>query len=1212
MQQKAVETLNRDLVVTAGPGAGKTRVLTERVLWILDSGAADASEIAAITFTRKAAAEMTLRIRQEIEKRINDAPAPKARARWIEIKQQLSPAAISTIDGLCSRILHGHPVEAKLDPFYAVLDEFEAAMLLRDSAEEFVLELIEAGDTMASRYVAAKGRTWLIDTLVSVYGRLRTIGLTPRVALDRTMAHLCSEQEYRAHIEALRDEIESLATHDQLTPKQQESRDRALGPARALVKNLMGGISIGLLHDLEDRAEQVKKLMPTAASKAKELIQSIKKSLEQLSAIVAGVFAQESAAWFGSTLEEFDRRIAGRKSVRGAVDFSDLEIMTRDLLRSNPELRARVQQSYRFVLVDEFQDTNSLQKEILDLLCPCGGRSNLFVVGDGKQSIYRFRGAEVDVFERARNEIQSRGGEHVPLTKNFRSHTALVAFFNHLFEQRMVFASDERLSKLSPSVGAAGPVTLGFVAHESGEANREFIRRAPAVEVLIGAVPEKSVSQDRRDIEADALARRLRQMFDDGEELVHETIDGKEQTRQMRGGDIAILLRALSDLKIYERALRQAEIPYVVVAGRGFYHRPEILDLINLLEFLHNTNDDLALAAVLRSPFFATDDNILLKLRLGNNAQPGSREGAEGLYQSLRRAEKIKSLSPDEQQVAREARAVLRELLSIRSHARVDELLDRAMERTDFLAVGATLFDHHQRTSNVEKFIDQAAAFTHARGEGLDGFLHHIRSAIEAEAREGEAETEPEDDRSVRVMTVHKAKGLEFPVIVLPDLARSLAPANAEIRFDRDLGIGIAVPDLNGDLHKTRLAENIAQLEKLREEFESVRLLYVAATRAKDYLLFSFVENTDDAGWVKPKAGSWAAALVEALDLASEPEGARTIVRSGMEIKFERYSEAHPLHRARKGRPLAQAIPELAAGAALKRVPKLTADDNQALNEIEENLKARDWPVTFSHGPLSVTRFMEFANCPRQAYYRRWLGRLERTGHAAESAWDEKAASFALSAAERGTIVHRFCELYQQGQETLSLLDRIFDERGIARERRGEIAEEIRPLLERYEQSEVFGEIQSAQRVESEHAFWLRTSYCLVRGVIDKIIVAPNGSAKIVDFKTNRIDAEEAGEISPPYAAQLALYSLAARDALSLQPKSAVLYFLEPDVVVGREFTSADLSAARKEIDEIAEKLIQHRNLESFPAQPATKKCAQCDFHGVCPESASPESDGKR
>lgn len=1216
-QAKAVGTLFRDLVVTAGPGAGKTRVLTERVMRILDHGAAELSQIAAITFTRKAASEMKLRIRQEIERRIETDATSQARARWIEIKQQLPSSAISTIHGLCSRILHAHPVEAKLDPFYAVLDEFEAAMLLRETAEEFVLELVEAGDATGSRYIAARGRNWLVETLVSVFERARAAGLSPRTVLGRTKAHLGSAEDCRAFLDGLLRDAELLARNGQLTPKQRESLDQAIGPARALIEELTRGFSIDLLHGLETRAARVKGLMPDARGKIKDAIHAIKVSLDDLPAIVAGVLAGESAEWFATTLEEFGRRVDERKSIHGAIDFSDLEILTRDLLKSNSEVRTRVQRLYRFVLVDEFQDTNSLQKEILDLLCPSGGRSNLFVVGDGKQSIYRFRGAEVEVFERARADVQTRGGEHVALARNFRSHAELVRLFNHLFGRCMQFADESRLSKLFPAVRDADPVTLGFVAHESGEADRAFAGERPAIEVLAGAMPEKSGSQDRRDLEAGALARRLRRMLDDGERIVYdhgEVGEGGEVARAVRGGDIAILLRALSDLKIYERALRQAGIPYVVVAGRGFYHRQEILDLISLLEFLHNTTDDLVLAAVLRSPFFAMDDDLLLKLRLGNNTQPIRRERDETLYQSLGRAAKITSLSPYEQQIAAEALAALIELLSIRSHATVEELLDHAMERTDFLAVGATLFDHRQRTSNIEKFIDHAAAFARARGEGLDGFLRHIRSAIDEEAREGEAETEPEDEHSVRVMTVHKSKGLEFPVVVLPDLARSLTASSSELRFDRDLGFGIEVADSKGNLHGTILGERIGQLARLREEFESMRLFYVAATRAKDYLLFSFAENTDDAGSLKPKAGSWAAALVEAFDLASEPGGIRTIERGGVKIMFERYSKSEPLFYARKGRPLAHAITEIPNGAVLtgsSARDRLTGEDQRALNEIEETLKEREWPVPFSHGPLSVTRFMEFANCPRQAWYRRWLGRTDRAGDWSATAWDEKSASFMLSAAERGGIVHRFCELYREGIETQPLLARIFAERQVPPERQEAVAREIEPMIERYKASAVFKEIGSAARVESEYAFWLRTSHCLVRGVIDKIVVAPDGHAKIIDFKTNRIDAAKARTIPPPYATQLALYSLAARDALSLPLSSAALYFLEPDVLVSREFTDEDLSAARIEIDEIAKKLIQHRDAESFPARPEAKKCAQCDFRGICPEG-SPPHDASR
>src|SRR5689334_1771831 len=295
-----------------------------------------------------------------------------------------------------------------------------------------------------------------------------------------------------------------------------------------------------------------------------------------------------------------DQRLNEEKQKIAALDFDDLELRTLSLLE-RPEVIARTSERYRYFLVDEFQDTNAVQRVLLERLALAKGRrpANLFIVGDRKQSIYGFRGADVDVFREMTSILLTAGGEEKPLQLNFRSQPPLIAFFNYLFARLFQVPIDV------PSSEYKNLDQLGYVRHERSEPKRELRDDGPLVELLVTTKPsledDPRAEQDSRVLDAQQLARRILALT--------------QGPSKLKYGDIALLFRAMTQVSIYESIFRRANIPYQTVLGRGFYEREEITDLIQLLRFLDNKTDEIALAAVLRSPLCGLSDNALLALR---------------------------------------------------------------------------------------------------------------------------------------------------------------------------------------------------------------------------------------------------------------------------------------------------------------------------------------------------------------------------------------------------------------------------------------------------------------------------------------------------------------------------------------------------------------------------------------------------------------------
>ncbi len=827
-QADAAAATDAALIVTAGAGSGKTRTLAARFVGLLEADV-PLRRLVAITFTDKAAREMRSRIRRLVSDWL-PACDPADRPRWQEILANLESARIGTIHSFCAALLRAHPAEAGVDPGFAVLEENTAAVFKSRAVEAAMAWL--ANDARASALFGPLSEHQLRQTLTTLLDRrldarasfsalgdkpLAVWGSALAAWLDRALAApawrepLATLSGLQAHHESDRMEQarrQVLAAWDEVqAARQAEAWDTALESLAALRKEIVSGGAkthwdVDALAEAREAMAGLRdyfdgRLAPLADHK-KPLRWALDRQAAGLLPLLQSAF-ERALAEYGVAKEQ-----------RTALDFDDLEGLAAELLTTDPAVRSRWQAEVAAVLVDEFQDTNTRQRQIVYALSGFAGsdeasqetsprKRSLFVVGDAKQSIYRFRGADVAVFRAVQADVVAAGGRQIDLDLTFRAHAPLVEALNAL---------------LAPVLGPADaderPFEVPFAPlHAFRQAPRPGIE-PPFVEFHLGLGDNAA---EGRQAAAQALARRLR--------LLH-------QDEATGWGEVALLFRASTGFPPYEDALEQAGIPFVTVAGRGFYERPEVRDLLNALAALADPGDDLALAGLLRSPAVGLPDAALYRLRFGADGQ------RRGLWAALQDAPA--EWQPPEAEQAAFAIGLVHDLSALAGRVPVGQLLKELLDASGYRAA-LPLAGGERLLRNVDKLLDDA------RRSGLVSvaeFLEYVQTLRDVGARESEAPTEADASKvsegAVQLMTVHKAKGLEFPVVIIADASRGERFSAPPVAVEPDWGVLLDLRDGEARAVTYQLAA-LRQAEM--EEAESRRLLYVAATRAQEKLLIS-------------------------------------------------------------------------------------------------------------------------------------------------------------------------------------------------------------------------------------------------------------------------------------------------------------------------------------------------------------------------------------
>ncbi len=1108
-----------NVLVSAGAGAGKTRTLTARFLALLVQGWPLRS-IVAVTFTRKAAREMRHRVREQIWSYLARPDlSPKERERWRDLAAQLDSARIGTIHSLCQEILRSHPVEARVDPDFRVLDEQEMVFLQEEAMADALLWAAEQGDL-------AELFEWVEER--RVYEALRALLTRGHEAwmllqqhpdraeawvqrwdawlLERQWARLqgiMAQEAWRAAAQVVReaqpwDASDKLAQQVAIAREALDALDRAEGSDafRPWIQALQG---------LDLRGGR-KNAWPGGAAQ----VSHVKGALQTL----RGFFKKDPKvpgsgreAWLAMALGDEDRRSAQalvrlraialqafalyqrQKEALHALDFDDLETGAVTLLETHPQVRAWWQQEVQALLVDEFQDTNARQARLLALLD--GDRGRRFLVGDAKQSIYRFRGADVAVFTRMEQTFAAHGGQVMTMAETYRGHAALVTSLNGLFQPVLGEAQHPWEARFSPLV----PARTRPPSHQE----------ASYVDVILAVGPK----DEALPVAARAAVQRLMALWD---------------AHGYRPEDTAILCRQASSFGVYEDALEAVGAPFLTLAGKGFFHRPEVRDLIMLARAVADPLDDVALVAALRSPGIGLSDGALYHLAVARGmmqrqAQQASSAQVVPLWHAVWNPPE--DFPSEELPRLERGRALLQRLHTRSGRETVASWLKVYVDETGYLGMLAAA-GHQRAVRNVTKFL---ADVRRARVVQVEDFLSWMRSVRDVEAREGEAPVVAEG--AVQIMTVHRAKGLEFPLVVLGDVAASGQSSRPLLMAEGEM-IWKLSEKQHGQEPPT-MYQVLQALESAREAAEEKRLFYVAATRAQEHVIVNGAMNPRSGrqGWLKwlyqalPELESW-------LKQESEsPQAGRLcapVSGQGM-VRCVRLSpQAAEGAVARASRP-AREVPPVDPRLWL---PLVSEEDETAEREakaaeapVEPDLEQRVWRVL---PPAAV----------RRAWAPAWVvGKLVHRAIELERFPDSPHFDPWLEAASRSL-----------GLSHPALL-------ADARQR-------VRRLLARLARSPLWQEVQAADQRFHEVPYVYQDPQTgeAVRGTLD-LLYRKGELWTLVDFKTDRVPADatlDAWIREQGYDRQLARYVAALQRLRGLTPR-AVLCFLD---VAGQGVVSVD------------------------------------------------------
>ncbi len=1067
-EQIAAVEARGEVFVSAGAGTGKTSVLVERFVRAVCDDGLDVDSLLVITYTRKAAAELRSRIRAALHERGRP-----------DLARELDGAWISTIHGFCLRLLKSHPFAAGLDPRFSELDDAQGMVIRKEAFDAALAEFCAGDDSARLQLLATYGTAGLRRMLTGIYETLRSAG-------RELVLELGERPELTNRMAALEDAARCLVDDAAATDAQRAS-------------------ATGVLPLLDDpRADR---LIDLGAFRARgERAATYEEARRGVEQAALDQTAARDRDLLQELLDGFALAYAAAKERESALDFEDLQLAARDLLRDRPEIREREALRFRSVMVDEFQDTNRLQTELIDLLTEGFDERDLFFVGDEFQSIYGFRHADVQVFR----DRRERAAQRLPLTRNYRSRPDVLAAVNFLFGSHF----GDEFQPLAASGDFPDPV----FGHP--------------VELL---VTDKSTYADTgehwRRGEAKHIARRVKELV---------------ETDAAAPGEIVLLFAAGTDAEWYEEELRTLGLPTYRATGRGYFGQQQVVDLLAYLRLLQNRYDDEALLTVLASPFVGVSNDALVLIRDAAPRRP--------LFSGLER-ELPPALPDDDARMLKAFRQRYERLARAMGRLSLERLCDAIVSEHDYDLAVLTQWDGRRRYANLRKLARLARSYEELRGADVEGFIRFVAAQDSVGARELEAVAEEEGADAVRLLTIHAAKGLEFKVVIVADAGRDKAPpASDEILALSDGRFGFRVADPSTSTRRGAFEyEAVRETRKAEEEAEKLRLYYVAMTRAKERLIVSGAidrgkpaDANTPIGWVLGRLDAEAeleAAGDEPLDLARG--GASVLVR------IDRF-RAHPTDSV----DVVAEDGQLALFAELEDVPVRRS------TPVLPPLAALPVAPVHRVRRLSFTALSLFEQCSYRYYAQRVAGMRERRPEPGSPS----GGAGALAATEIGDAAHKLLEQVELAAPVAPEVEQV---RAWYPTVTDEELARIESFVESYCGSDLARRIATLGGAAKERHFTFEQDGVLLHGYLD-VVHLGGARALVLDYKTNSLAESTPGEIvEADYRLQRLVYALACLRA-GAQEVEVVYHFLErPDAVVSTTFTKAqaaeleaDLSAA--------------------------------------------------
>ena len=1146
-RQRIKISLDETLFVEAGAGTGKTTSLVNRILELVGSGTTTLDKIAAITFTEAAAAELRDRIRTELETAAdNDCLSSERRDLCRRSVELLDNAAIQTLHSFAAALLHERPLEAGLPPSFDTMDEIESeldfdeawtrwidAALDDASLQPHFLMTLSLGLTIGSlREIALKFHD-NYDLLANVAFDAPTVGSSGASSAIRMLRDAAPEMERLCQFSRLGNE-DTLYTHTQAklaSIRQFAALDADSPAAFRLLSRLLP------LRQSRGRRSDWDKDDLTGENVCK----SLKDLLKELHEKVGDSLAQTRTAALMpllNALSAFVLDYAAQRKGQGRAGFHDMLVWARNMLRDNLDARDHFRRRFSHLLIDEAQDTDFIQAEIAMFLAervlpnttdarprdwaditPQEGK--LFVVGDPKQSIYRFRRADVRQMRRLQ---ESMGGETLQLVQNFRSQRPVVDWVNTLFakwmaqdggEQAEYTPINHRWTAATEHKSAPRVWTLG----DENEGRLETVRRQEAADIAL--LLHQIVGEQWQILDRDAT-----------------DADDVECYKDATYSDICVLMPTRTALRTLELALDDANVSYRLEGASLFFDTQEVRDLLNCLRAIDDPSDEIAIVAALRSPAFACTDVELLQFYQAHRTFNYLRIPPLS-YQGLTSAPKVpspygrrlgsgvKTPSPikgegrdgGEENPVTASLSVLRHFHDTRMWTATPALIDDFIRACFLMEAAISQPRTREQWRRYRFLVEQARAFAAAGGSSLRSFLEWVQRQADEGARVTETPVPESDEEAVRIMTVHAAKGLEFPVVILTGLNNNRRSRVGSVIFDGgEIGIGVGSPP---DRFLTAEYEAKYEQEETREYEEHVRLLYVATTRARDHLVLSL--HRPDKRNAKMDSTQMVELLEEHDDLWQQ-------------VELQPEYQAQAITQGRQNTTVSQSN---------------FAPSDHTLEAREEWKRSRQEILAKQGKPSSVAATA--------------LAGIVKDEADADGSTDEfQASRRGRGGAPLGRAVHA----------VLQTID-LETGAGIEATARAQAAAEGIPHLQSRVEDLAWAAVNShiVRRAVSSGRYWREALVAapigegVLEGFID-LLFEDDGELVVVDYKTDAIDADSAEYIANDrYREQAGSYALITEQVTNKRVKDVVFLFLRPK----REEPVQDLDALKAAAKRAAE-----------------------------------------
>ncbi len=1176
-QQAAIDARGGSGLLSASAGSGKTAVMVESFVQAVLADGVAVSEILALTFTEKAAGELRERLRKRFSDLGEDDLARETESAWV-----------GTIHGFCARVLREEPLVLGLDPRFTVLDEPTAGRLATRALDQALEQWIARHGESALDVAAAYGPT-LSPLLMEVFAELRSRGQTrPRLPLPPS-PRTPNPQSLLGPLQTVTEAL-PVAADGAMMRKARVALTACRRRLEACTET----------RSVPRPGELLAGRLPTGgAALATADCVAYRDAWAQYVQSCADFHAAAALILLDDLLDCFGRAYAEAKAARAGVDFADLELLVRDLFVADESARQRWSERFSRLMIDEFQDTNRVQLDVLEAL----ERGNLSAVGDEFQSIYGFRHADVTIFRERRAALGD--GAVMRLTANFRSRKPVLDVVNHAFTP--IFG--EHFAPLRPggqawSEFADEPLVELLVTHCRGWDEL-------ASGVGLSAFPDPVF----RRAEARVVARRVRAELDAGR----------------RPGEVVLLLRSTSSLRLFEQALEEEGVPTYVLGGRGYWSQEQVRDALAYLGAVANPLDEQALFGALASPFCSAGTDALVLL-----AEAGRHSG-RGAWAALKQLgaaqDGFDGLDPAEQERLRRFASILSAHRELAEGISVEQLLDEAVTELGYDLAVLARQDGDRRLANVRKLMRMAREYERAEGADLRGFIAFAEGEDLREAREGEAPLEAEDLDAVRLMTIHRAKGLEFPVVVIADLGRQGSTSKPALLVGRDGRIGLRLAtvgagDRTDSLHYRTLADERAAAE----DDEERRLLYVALTRAEEKLILSGATDLERLPTARPGGAplAWllpallpapaAAALADAQGRAAnctvvDCGGAPLKVAVTTPDSFATGVAVSAGAQAGSSHPMASSYDGRLAGRTLRGVAGSGGHGVERHNcngngdgdgDGDGHGKAGREPAgtSVSHAGraarVSYSSLSAYARCSYRFYLQRVLGLPDAPVPVISPAGTQLVLSMdpAVSPRVRGRVVHALLEGIDFARPKVPSPEQVaglLAGEGVSQPSAADL-QDIRGLVSAFARSPLCSRLAQARRVRREAPFActpFEGGEPLLTGFLDVWAQEEDAGVLIVDYKTDRLgDTGPREAVDLHYGLQQAVYALAALNDGAREVRVAYCFLERSEHPVLTRFRASDVPALARQVTARAQGILN----QQWPVaqQPHRDLCGDC------------------